>query len=99
MSLSRETALIYLNALQRSTYEADGIYLVFQVRYSFAQFGIPFTLMGSAPFIRPRQMKYFVLVGLGYGKKLVFDIGEGSSTKYLARLAPFLKRAGKDFFQ
>lgn len=42
------------------------------------------TFMGSAPFIRPGQMNTSILIELGNGDKLVFDIGEGSVANYVS---------------
>ena len=40
--------------------------------------------MGTAPFIRPGQMNTSILVQLGNGDNLIFDIGEGSVANYIA---------------
>jgi ribonuclease BN (tRNA processing enzyme) len=42
------------------------------------------TFMGSAPFIRPGQMNTSILVELGNGEKIIFDIGEGSVANYIS---------------
>jgi ribonuclease BN (tRNA processing enzyme) len=46
------------------------------------------TFMGSSPSISPGQMNTLIFVELGKGESFIFDIGEGSISRYIAcRLA------------
>jgi ribonuclease BN (tRNA processing enzyme) len=42
------------------------------------------TFMGTSPMVRPGQAATSILVELGNGDKLVFDLGEGSIANYIA---------------
>jgi ribonuclease Z len=42
------------------------------------------TFMGTAPFYRPGQMNTSILIELGNGEKIIFDIGEGSVANYIS---------------